>query len=124
MNENQAKQIFEIQVDGFCEGIKTYPGDIYDDLVFVVIDELRPAFYEALEYGNIINLIQIAEKFCAASKYLVSAYDILDKLLTLFPKPSELTEDQQFILAQILDPVDQALPGTIERLNLQWREAA
>ena len=115
---------FKTVIKAFCSGIKRYPGEIHDRLVHVVIQDLEPMFVGALERGYVFDILSVAEDFCEAAMFRLDAEGVLSKLLSLFPNPSLLDEEQQFILAQILDPVDQALPSAVQKLQYEWKEAA
>jgi hypothetical protein len=115
---------FQIVILAYAAGIKSYPGEIYDELVFIFLKDLEPMFVEALKYEYAFDILDIAEKFCEASMFRLSPEGVVETLLSLFPHPSELNMIEQDTLIKILELVDSSLPGTIERIQYEWRQAA
>lgn len=124
MKNNLFQDEFNTVIIAVCAAIKGYPGEIYDNLVYVLIQDMEPMFVEALEIGYVFDALGIAEDLCEAAMFRIDAEGVLSKILSQFPNPSTLDEEQQFILAQILDPVDQALPSAVQKLQYEWKEAA
>jgi hypothetical protein len=122
--KNRFDEIFEIEVDGWCYGVQNFPGEIFPGLVHAVIKELRPSFKAAIEHDHVFNLIEISRKFSKAAKYLVHEKEIAFSILAQLPTPFELTEDGQFILAQLIDQVEQTHGGALERLRRKWEHEA
>ena len=118
------QRIFQIEIDGFCHGIRNYPGEIYDELVHIIIEDLADSVLLAIKDGYSFNLLTVAEKICEATKFRISAEGTVAKLLSILPHPGKLSEDEQFVLAQIIDGVDRIIPGTLDRLQWEWRQAA
>jgi hypothetical protein len=54
------------------------------------------------------------------SKYLVDEREITFSILSQLPNPATLGEDGQFVLGQIVDQVEQAYGGALERLERKW----
>ena len=71
----------------------------------------------------IVNADEIT-KICEATKFRISAEGTVAKLLNILPNPTKLSEEEQFTLAQIIDGVDRIIPGTLDRLQWEWRHAA
>ena len=113
-------EIFKIEMDGWCYGIQNYPGEIFAGLIHAVIKELAPGFRLAIEHNYVFNVLELSAKISKAAKYLVHEKEIAFSIMAQLPIPAELAEDQQFILAQIIDPVEQAYGGVIERLQRKW----
>ena len=124
MTDKIFQEEFDIVIKAFCAGIKDYPGEIYDGLVHILIQDMEPMFIGAVKRGYVVDILNIAEDFCEAAMFRVDAEGVLAKLLSLFPNPKELDEEEQFTLAQILDPVDQALPSAVKQLQYEWKQAA
>ncbi|MBN8549719.1 MAG: hypothetical protein J0M12_10425 [Deltaproteobacteria bacterium] len=113
-------EIFKIEMDGWCYGISNYPGEIFPGLVHRVIKELGPSFREAIEHNVVFNVIETAQKFSKAAKYLINDKEIAFSILSTLPNPSVLDEDGQFIMAQLIDQVERAYGGALERLQKKW----
>ena len=123
-NNKHYQENFQIVISAYSAGIKNYPGEIYDELVCIFIKDLEPMFVEALSLGYAFSLLDIAEKFCEASLFRLNPEGIVSTLLELFPHPSKLSLTEQDTLMEILDSVNSAIPGTLERMQWGWREAA
>lgn len=114
-------EVFQVEMEGWAYGISNYPGEIFPELVFRVMRELESSFLAAIEHYHAFNIIEVATMFSRAAKYLVHEKDITFCILSLFPPPSKFDEDGQFTMAQIIDQVEQAYGGAIERLEKKWR---
>lgn len=113
-------EIFAIEIDGWCYGIQNYPGEVFPGLVHAVIKELAPTFRTAIAHHYVFNIIEISQKFSRSAKYLVHEKEIAFSILAQMPAPPELDEDEQFIMAQLIDQVEQSHGGAIERLQRKW----
>lgn len=111
---------FHTVIDAYCYGIGDYDGEFSDELISIIIKDIRPAIQEAIENLYKFNLLGIAEQFCKATNFRVSPEGVVATLLDLLPNPKCLSEEEQFTIAQIIDPVDQAIPGTLERIQWDW----
>lgn len=115
------KDLFVIEIEGWCHGIAKYSGEISSVLVFSVVKALAPAFRRAISELYVFDIIDVATKISKAAKYLVSEQDITFKILSNFPDPVTVTEDQQYIIAQILEKVEKKHGGAIGILEEKWR---
>jgi len=113
-------EVFEIEMDGWSHGISNYPGEIFPGLVHSIVKELRPSFKAAFEYNYVFNIHKIATKFAKATKFRVPEKEIAFSILAQFPNPAGLTEDEQFVMAQIIDQVEQEYGGALDRLKSKW----
>ena len=114
-------EVFQIEMEGWAYGIANYPGEIFPELVFRVMRELEPSFILAIEHHYAFKVIEVATMFSRAAKYLVHEKDISFCLLSLLPPPSRFDEEGQYVMAQIIDEVEQAYGGAIERMEKKWR---
>ena len=114
-------EVFQIEMEGWAYGISNYPGEIFPELVFRVMRELEGSFVAAVEHHFAFNIIETATMFSRAAKYLVHEKDITFCILSLLPPPNQFDEEGQFVLAQIVDQVEQAYGGALERLEKKWR---
>lgn len=117
-------EIFEIEIEGWCYGIQNFPGEIFPGLVHAVIRELQPSFKAAIEHNHVFDVLEISTKFSKAAKYLVHEKEIAFSILAHLPMPTDLQEEGQFILAQIIDQVEQTHGGALERLRRKWQHEA
>ena len=113
-------EIFEIEIDGWCYGVANFPGEISTGLVHRVVRELTDVFRAAIEHNYVFNILGVAEKISKAAKYLIDEREITFSILAQLPNPVTISEDQQFVLAQIVDQAEQAYGGAIERLEKKW----
>lgn len=113
-------EVFKIEMEGWCYGIEHYPGEIFPGLVHMVIQELAPSFSMAFECNYAFDLLELANKFTKAAKYLVHEKEIAFSMLAQFPNPHEMGEDAQFAMAQVVDQIEQAYGGALSRLNTKW----
>lgn len=118
--KNKYNEIFEIEVDGWCYGLANFSGEITPPIVFRVIGELSPSFRAAIESNVVFDLLDVATRLSKAAKYLVKEKEIAFAILSQLPSPTSLDEDGQFILAQVVDQVEQAYGGALERLQRRW----
>ena len=113
-------EIFDIEMEGWCHGITCYPGEIFPGLVHAVIKELKPSFQRALQYNYVFNVHKLAAKFSKAAKYLVPEKEVAFSIIAQMPNPVDLTEEEQFVMAQIIDQVEQQYGGALDRLRRKW----
>lgn len=120
MTNKNFSDSFDNLIKAFCDGLKSYQGEVHSELVYQLIPSLKPAFLEALSKGHAFDVLRIAEQFCEAGLFRLNPEGVLSRLLNLFPHPKEMSLEEQGIFAMILDPIDQALPGTLKRLQWEW----
>ena len=121
------EEIFKIELEGWCYGIANYPGEIFPGLVHRVIKELSSSFRRALEHHIAFDILDISMKLSKASKYLIDEREICFSILAQFPHPSNFDEEAQFSMSRVIDQVEQAYGGALERLEQKWafeKEAA
>jgi hypothetical protein len=113
-------EIFAIELDGWCYGIQNYPGEVFPGLVHAVVRELRPGFKKAIEHNVPFDVLKVSKSISRAAKYLVHEKEIAFSVLAQLPSPLELDEDGQYIMAMIIDQVEQEYGGALERLQRKW----
>lgn len=121
MTENSFSEKFDSLIEAFCTGLTEYEGEVHEKLFSEFVKTLKPAFEEAIMKGYAFDILTIAEKLSEVSYFRVEPENILQMLLDILPNPKNLSQDEQFTLAQILDPVDRVLPGVLERLQYDWK---
>lgn len=120
MIKDKFDEIFTIELEGWFYGLSNYPGEIFPALVHAVIKELAPSYKSAIAHNYAFDILDISAKLSRAAKYLVHERDIAFSILAQLPNPCSLSEDEQFILAQIVDKVEGAYGGAVSRLEKKW----
>ncbi|MCB0354566.1 MAG: hypothetical protein KDD64_13615 [Bdellovibrionales bacterium] len=118
--KNRFDEVFAIEVEGWCYGIQSYPGELFPGLIHAVVRECAPSFKAAVEHNFVFDILELSKRFSRAAKYLVHEKEICFSVLAQLPNPSHLNEDGQFVLAQIVDQVEQKYGGALERLQRKW----
>ena len=118
--KNRYDEIFEVEVDGWCYGLSHFHGEVHPGIVFRVVGELSVSFRAAVENNVVFDVMDVATRLSKAAKYLVHEKEIAFAILAQLPSPSGLTEESQFVLAQIVDQIEQAYGGALERLQKKW----
>jgi hypothetical protein len=113
-------EVFSVEIDGWCYGITKYPGEVFPALVHSVVKELGPSFRTAIEANHVFDILDIATRLSRAAKYLVDEREIAFSMLSQLPSPHLLGEEAQFVLAQVIDQVEQAYGGALDRLERKW----
>jgi hypothetical protein len=118
--KNNYDELFEIEIDGWCYGLANFGGEIEPAIVFRVISEIAPGYKAAIENNYIFDILDVATRISKAAKYLIKEKEIAFAILSNLPSPNTLDEDGQFVLAQVIDQVEQAYGGAIDRLQKKW----
>jgi hypothetical protein len=118
--KNRYDEIFEVEIDGWCYGLSHFQGEIHPAVVFRVVGELSVSFKAAVENNVIFDVIDVATRLSKAAKYLVHEKEITFSILAHLPSPSSLDDDGKFILGQLVDQIEQAYGGALERLQKKW----
>lgn len=122
MSQEKVAKAFNDVIAGWIYGIREYPGEIYPELIYAVIKEMKQDLWMAIECLHIFDPVEIAEQVISAAKYLVDEKEVVFNLLAQLPSPGILkTEDQLFVLAQIVDKVEQRYEGALARLERKWQ---
>lgn len=122
-NSRYNKEIFDIEIEGWCYGLRNYPGEVYTELVSSVLDEVSPCFKAALEIGLAFDVLNIAEKFVEASHYIVDHYTITKLICQKLPNPNKIEdEDELYVIAEILDKIEKQYIGIHIVMENFWNE--
>jgi hypothetical protein len=113
-------EIFKVEIEAWCYGIATYPAEIFPALIHRVVKELGVTFREAIINHMAFDVIDVATKISKAGKYLVDEKEIAFSILAQLPNPNVLDEEGQYVLANVIDQVEQAYGGALERLQRRW----
>ncbi len=114
-------EIFAIEIECWCHGLRTFEGTITRGLVHRVIRDLAPVIRGAILHDHIFNLVETAEQLSQACKRVCDLREIAFSLLLQLPPPFDLEEGAQFILAQIIDQAEQAFGPVLLILEEEWR---
>lgn len=118
--EASFEEIFKIEIEGWCYGIANYPGEIFPGLIHRVIKELGRSFRAALENNIAFDILDISMKLSKAAKYLIDEREICFSILAQFPHPSTFEDEAQFAMSRVIDQVEQAYGGALQRLEQKW----
>lgn len=116
-------EIFELEVGALCYALTNYPGEVFDTLFYMCLNDLKDSFRTAVESNVIFDMLDVAARLSKAAKYLIDERDIAFEILNLLPSPAQLEEDGQFILAQLVDQVEQSYGGAIDFVESKWTAA-
>jgi hypothetical protein len=114
-------EIFEIEIECWCYGLIKFPGDLTPPLVHRVIRELEPILRAAIDHSYIFDLHKTTAQIYNSTAHIVSEKEICFSLLSHLPMPYVLTEDGQYVVAQILDQAELRYQGVLERLEKRWK---
>lgn len=114
------EEVFNLEIEAICYALTNYPGEIYDTLFYMCVRDLKNSFRAAIESNVTFDVIDIASRLSRAAKYLVDERDISFEILNLLPQPRTLSEDAQFVMAQIIDQVEQTYGGALEHVEKKW----
>jgi hypothetical protein len=120
---NRFDEVFAVEMEGWCYGIRNYPGEIFPGLIHAVIREMEPLIRNALEHNHAFDILALAKSLSESARHLVHEKEIVFSLLSHFPNPRELDEDAQYVMAQVIDTVEQAHGNALSRLQKKWDRA-
>ena len=113
-------EIFAIEIECWCHGLKQFEGTITPGLVHRVIRELAPVMRGAILHDHIFNLLEISEQLSQACKRVCDVREIAFSLLLQLPVPFDLEESAQFVVAQIVDQAEQTFGPVLCILEEDW----
>ena len=119
--KNSYHEVFRHEIEAYTEALENYPGEIFPELVFRVVRELESSFVEAINHQYPFDILTVSRELARAAKFLVHEKDIAFCILSVLPPPSKFPEDAQYCLGQIVDQVEQAHGGALERMHKKWR---
>jgi hypothetical protein len=114
-------EVFEIEIDGWMFGLANYPGEISPQVIHRIVRELCTSFHLAIEHNVVFNVLQIANRFSEAARFLVHEQEIAMAIIAQLPNPATLEEDQQVVLGLVIDQVEQAYPGALASFYNRWK---
>ena len=114
-------EIFDLEMYAWWKGLEAYPGEMYPEFMHAVVRDLKDSFEDAIKHCYVFSPVILADRFAEATKYSVSPKEICFHMISQFPHPRDLTEDQQNAMAEIIDLVEQKYGGALDRLERRWR---
>jgi hypothetical protein len=114
-------EVFEIEIDGWVFGLTNYPGEISAAVLHRIIRELATSFHLAIEHFVVFSVLNIANRFSEAARFLVHEQELAMAIVAQLPNPATLGEDEQLVLAMIIDQVEQAYPGALDSFYARWK---
>lgn len=114
---NSYAEIFPIEIEGWCYGIESFPGELSALTVKRVVLQLQPSFFKALREGIAIDIVSIARQFTIAARGVVSVREVAEWLVLAMPAPQYLDEDAMYLLANALSAADASNEGLIDLYN-------
>lgn len=114
-------EVFEIEIDGWLFGLANYPGEISPQVIHRIIRELATSFHLAIEHYVVFNILQMANRFSEAARFLIHEQEIAMAIVAQLPNPGTLDEDQQLVLGMVIDQVEQAYPGALTSFYNRWK---
>ncbi len=114
-------EVFEIEIDGWLFGLANYPGEISPQVIHRIVRELATSFHLAIEHNVVFNILQIANRFSEAARFLVHEQEIAMAIVAQLPNPATLEEDPQLALGLVIDQVEQAYPGALASFYNRWK---
>ena len=121
-NKLSFSELFDIEIEGWCVGMKMNIKNLEPRAILQVIGELYTLFHAAIEKGYSFDILSVAEDFSAATEKKVNQKTIAFYILSLFPNPENLTAEQKKTMDQIIDQVEDAYGGAHERLLKRWKK--
>ncbi len=118
---NQFAEIYEVELECWCYGLKGVNKGIDNSVLHKVIKEFAPVLHEAVRNLYVCNILETAERLVKASKLKVSEREIAFYILSMLPAPVELNEEQQNTVLQIVDIVEKVYSGAAQRLEKKWK---
>jgi hypothetical protein len=114
-------EVFEIEIDGWLFGLANYPGEISPQVIHRIIRELATSFHLAIEHLVVFNVLQMANRFSEAARFLIHEQELAMAIVAQLPNPATLDEDQQLVLGMVIDQVEQAYPGALASFYNRWK---
>ncbi len=118
--KDRFNEIFEVEIDGWCYGLTHFPGEVHAALVHRVIKELGQSFRDAVDHHFAFNVLELSTRISRAAKYLVPEREAAFAILYQLPNPNDFGEEGQFVIAQLVDQVEQAYGGALEKIQRKW----
>lgn len=122
--KNRYDEVFRIEIEGWCYGLANYPGEMTPAIVHRLLRELALSFESAIQHNVAFSILELGKMFSDSVEGLVSEREIAFSVLSHLPRPTELDEEQRFVLAQVIDEVERTYGGAVDRFEKRWKTAA
>lgn len=121
-NGQRYAEVFPVEIECWCFGISNFPGQLYPKLIHRVIKEMAPTLRASIDNGYVFDIFDTAKRIFQASRGTLPEKHVVYSLLANLPMPFELEEESQFVLAQIIDQVEQVYGGVVAQMEDLWRK--
>ena len=115
------KEIFEIEMHCWCLGLYRNKDTLDVKVLNRVIKEFAPIIKEAIENLYPFDILDITNRFLAASKCKASQQEVAFYILSMLPNPSQFSNDQRNVLIKIVENLEKKYSGAFERLEKKWK---
>jgi hypothetical protein len=115
---NSYAEIFPIEIEGWCAGIQSFPGELSALTVKRVVLQLQPSFYKAIRSGIRVDIVSIARQFTIAARGIVSVREVAEWVILALPAPEYMVEDELYLLAEIIGAAEPSIEGLMELYNV------
>jgi hypothetical protein len=79
------------------------------------------SFEAAIEHQVVFSILGLSRQISQAVEGIVSERDVAFSILGQLPNPSRLSEEERYVLAQVVDEVEKQYGGVIARLERKWK---
>lgn len=110
-------EIFPVEIEGWCAGISSFPGELSALTVKRVILQLQPSFLMALRSGIQIDIVTIARQFTIAARGVVSVREVAEWIMLALPAPQYLSEEELYTLGDVIAMAEPSITGLVELYN-------
>lgn len=115
------EELFDVELDGWCHGLRHFPGEISADLVHLLLKEMRPCFEDAVKHQYNFDILEVSRRISKASKYLVDEREIAFGILLHLPNPLRRSEGEQYTVGGIVKRVEDAYGGALAPITKHWK---
>lgn len=119
--KNRYDEVFRIEIEGWCYGLANYPGEMTPAIVHRLIRELALSFESAIHHNVVFSILELSKLLSDSVEGIVSQREVAFAIVSHLPRPSELEEEQQYVLASILDQIEKSYGGAIDRFEKRWK---
>ena len=113
-------EIFAIELDCWCHGLKTVTAEIDSHVLHQVVKQFAPVMQESILSLYAFDVIEVTQRFLAASRCRIPERELAFHILSLLPSPSGLDAEQLAVLTAIVDQTEKKFSGAVQRLEKKW----
>ena len=119
--EDNYASIFSVEIDSWCYAFSRFPGELSQELIYRVVKEMSPALRSAIANNYAFDLLEAAGKIHRGIQGFLSLKEVVFVLLVNLPAPYGLDEEEQYVLAQIIDQGEREFGDVLNQLEQKWR---